>query len=188
MTKNLLTFKTMKNIIDIPENISIQGLLQKLSECTELHRPLRRYEKRELMEANDFGRFQLGKKIVNSQDKAFVLINAAIMRFEFADYTLKVETSEIIESALRIIQALKELSIGLTKRGDLLLKCIILERSCKFQLWGDDDRYFMQMRILSKPTSDRLQSELNHSLLFNYSANQIQSALYCPKQEAELIL
>ena len=98
-----------------------------MCDASELHRPVRRSEKRLLNEWMKTVRFPLKARVQEPNHKAYVLLQAAVDRAEIKDFSLRVEQSEIVACALRVLGALTELSKE-KGHGFLLLAAVLLDR------------------------------------------------------------
>jgi hypothetical protein len=56
---------------------------------------------------------------------------------EIKDFSLKVEQAEIVESALRILSALKELAIE-RGAGSVQESAVLLDRALRTRMWESD--------------------------------------------------
>lgn len=105
-----------------------------MSRAKELNKPVRRSEKKLLNDMMKSLRFPLKIRVQEPQHKAYVLLQAAVGRLDIKDFALRVEQSEIVESALRIMFALSELCKE-NGNGLLLLNSVLLDRSLRCRLW-----------------------------------------------------
>ena len=73
-------------------------------------------------------------KVQDPTQKVYVLLQAAVARLELKDFSLKVEQAELVESGLRVLSALKELSIAIG-HGSILEHTILLDRALRLRMW-----------------------------------------------------
>jgi replicative superfamily II helicase len=109
-------------------------LLSEICRSKELDKPVRRSEKKILNEMMKCIRYPLKAKVQEPYQKSYVLMQAAVSRADVKEFSLKVEQSEIVESALRVLSALIELSKE-KERGEILESSLLLDRALKCRLW-----------------------------------------------------
>jgi hypothetical protein len=80
-------------------------------------------------------KYPLKQKSIDSQMKAFVLMQASVDRIFLPDFALRMEAAEIIEQAMRILGALTEHCIERSK-GKLMHSSLLLSRSFLLRQWG----------------------------------------------------
>ena len=94
----------------------------------------------------------------NSQLTEPRLHQAAIHHLPISEFHLKIEQSEIIEQATRLLQALYDLTIN-DGKGRILLNTIMLQRALKTRMWGDkscDDLCLVQLPNFSHAVAEQL--------------------------------
>lgn len=109
-----------------------------------MHKPVRRYEKALLNDMMKLVRFPRKIRVQDPESKAYVLLQAAANRLEIKDFSLRVEQSEVVHCALRILYAIQDLC---KERGDGLLHAhaIILDRTLHCRMWETNyDTVFRQ--------------------------------------------
>jgi len=79
-------------------------------------------------------RYPLKMKVQDPAQKVYVLLQAAIARLDMKDFSLRVEQAELVESGLRVLSALKELSIAIG-HGSILEHTILLDRALRLRMW-----------------------------------------------------
>lgn len=132
-------------------------LLQELSHCAELGKPVKRADKNLLNEAMKHVRFPLKLKVQEPWHKVYVLTQAAVNRWPLNDFASRIEQTEIVERSLRLLAALKDICIE-RKHGTLLESCVLVMRSLQMRLWEEDyDSVFSQCCVLSTTTRQKLQ-------------------------------
>ena len=169
MTKSMIDFQTMKILMDCPNSSDINTLLLELSKSDSLHKPLRRDEKKVLNDASKQMRFPVKSKdrVKDAASKAYILMQIAVSRVHLSDFALRIEQSEICESAVRILSGeifdaqppssplplanyVLSLSPTLTLvpaalfdyclergKGALLSAAVLLQRALTQRNWGD---------------------------------------------------
>ena len=115
---------------------------------------------------------------------------AAVDRLLIADFSLRVEQSEIVEVALRVLAALQSLCSD-RKIGRLLETAILLDRALRTRMWDIDyGSIFFQCQGLSDVTKKGLNDRTARTLqdLNNCTQFRIQDLLACSSAEANQIL
>eukprot|EP01031_Cornospumella_fuschlensis_P029971 gene29971-36199_t len=112
MSKTLIKFNSMCILMQLPANNSLQQLLHSFSLCEELHKPVKRTDKKVLNDLMKFIRFPVRERVQEPRHKCYVLLQATISFLpDIKDFTLRIEQAEIVENALRLLYGLKDLSI-----------------------------------------------------------------------------
>ena len=117
-------------------------------------------------------------------------MQAAVERLPITDFSLRVEQSEIVEVALRILSALQSLCIE-RSRGNLIETAVLMDRALRIRMWESDyGSVFFQCQGLSEPTRKGLNEKpvRNVNDLENCSASRVQDLLSCSNYEAKQIL
>jgi Sec63 Brl domain len=114
----------------------------------------------------------------------------AAERLPIQDFSLRVEQSEIVEVALRVLSALQSLCIE-RKIGCLLETAILVDRAIRVRMWeADYGSIFFQCQGLSDLTKKGLNER--HALTINdlHSCSQfrVQDLLACSAHEAKQVL
>jgi hypothetical protein len=114
----------------------------------------------------------------------------AAERLPIQDFSLRVEQSEIVEVALRVLSALQSLCIE-RKIGCLLETAILVDRAIRVRMWETDyGSIFFQCQGLSDLTKKGLNER--HALTINdlHSCSQfrVQDLLACSAHEAKQVL
>lgn len=153
MSRNLVPFIDMKRFMNLPYECGTREILFALSECEGLHRPVRRSEKRLLNEVYKQVKYkfdgpQSKVKIQKSNQKAFVLLQAAIGQLYLEDFTLRQEMTFTVDYANRILKAAEDYSVEGSKHGGVALDCLLLRRSLSSSLWGSEDGILNQVSYL----------------------------------------
>lgn len=99
-----------------------------------MSKTVRRAEKRVLNDLMPQLRYPLKAKVQDPTQKVYVLLQAAVARLELKDFSLKVEQAELVESGLRVLSALKELSIAIG-HGSILEHTVVLDRALRLRMW-----------------------------------------------------
>lgn len=184
-------FYSMIQLLKISKLADIRMVLHYLSQCEELHKPLKRTDKSTLNSVMKNIRFtNPNQKVKSDSDKSFILIQLAISEIELLDFSLRAEQAEMVESSIRLLRALKEISI-LHENGKVLESCLILDRSLHKRIWEwSQSNVYAQCQEITQNIRTRLK-ELNlHSFesVCGMSAAQISSQTDCSLAEAEKIL
>jgi hypothetical protein len=160
-----------------------------LSFCEELHRPLRRAEKKVLNDWMIRVRFPMKDRVQQPSHKSYVLLLAAIARIHIKEFTLRIEQAEIVDNALRLLRCLQELSLH-NCEGCLLESCILLERALRTRLWESGGNIFIQCAGLTDSTRDAMQLSGLTTLdrVIECSLQQLTRDLRCNINEARTIL
>ena len=219
MTRHMIQFRTMVTMMKLHHDCDMSTLFKEISSCCELLKPLRRNEKALLNGFMKVLRFPLkikvetllllclcqrcividGQlsfililcfKVQNSATKGYVLMQAAVERLSISDFSLRIEQSEIVEVALRILSALQSLCIE-RSRGHLLEIAILVNRALRVRMWDVDyGSIFFQCQGLSEITRRGLNERSAHSVkdLERTSSSEIQDLLACSNYEANQIL
>jgi len=171
MTRNMIKFKTMQLLMQLPPDCTMQKLLEGLSKAEELHKPVRKDDKKVLNGFNNTSdMLRYNNKSVTTEGcampankiklvqegwhKCYILVQAAIARIAITDFSLRLEQSEIVDSLVRILHALKQYCIDKTdssvivdansaeKRnancgGKLLLLTRLLLRAVTHRAWDE---------------------------------------------------
>ena len=130
------------------------------------------------------------QKVQDSATKGYVLMQAAVERLPITDFSLRVEQSEIVEVALRILNALQSLCIE-RSRGNLIETAVLMDRALRIRMWEVDyGSVFFQCQGLSEPTRKGLNERpvRNVNDLDNCSTSRVQDLLSCSNYEAKQIL
>lgn len=108
--------------------------MKSFCDCEEFKKPVRRDEKKILNEMMSSIRFPQKIRVQEPCLKSYVLLQAAISRIDIKDFSMRVEQSEIVECALRILSALIELCKE-RYYGKLLETSILVDRSLRCRIW-----------------------------------------------------
>jgi len=195
MTQACIRFNSMALIMDMANSADLDLLLHSLSMSEELHKPLRRSEKKVLNDIAKNMRFPYKSKQTTkeSSHKAYVLMQAAVSRVPLGsgdgDWALRVEQSEIVEQALRILAALVEYAKE-SNKGALLEAAIVVERALKLRCWGDGtDSPLLQQPVFSKLTGAVVKKIQDRGLGFRdldgLQLHEIRELIVCNDAEAQ---
>ena len=137
-----------------------------------------------------FDYFLLLTKVQDSAIKGYVLMQAAVERLPILDFSLRVEQSEIVEVALRILSALQALCIerGI---GNLMETAVLVDRALRVRMWEVDyGSIFFQCPGLSEITRKGLDERPIHNVsdLDDCSSSRVQDLLACSNYEAKQVL
>jgi len=190
MARSMISFNTMVLLMKLPLDCTLSQFIAALSRAKELYKPVRRSEKKLLNDMMKAIRFPLKIRVQEPPHKAFVLLQAAVGRLDIKDFALRVEQSEIVESALRIMFALSELCKE-NCNGLLLLNAVLLDRSLRCRLWEVNyDTVFRQCIGVSDNTYRALISNhiQNASDLSGCSLQWITQRLSCTLAEGRLLM
>ena len=122
--------------------------------------------------------------------KGYVLMLAAVDRLVIPDFSLRVEQSEIVEVALRVLAALQSLC---SERciGRLLETAVLVDRALRVRMWETDyGSVYFQCQGLTDTTKKGLNDRqaLTLSDLHNCSQFKVQELLACSAFESKQIL
>lgn len=165
-------------------------MVKNLPHCEELHKPVRKTEKKILNELMEIVRFPIKEKVQLPDQKSYVLLQAAVSKAEIKDFTLRIEQSEMVECAVRLLHCLSELCIE-RKHGVLLESAVLFERALMVRLWENSDTTpFIQCKELSTSTIDSISvTELKlPPNVIGLNPNQISNRINCSLTEARSIL
>jgi hypothetical protein len=151
MNQHMVDFESMKLIMDLPFDANTRQILEMLSQFEGMHKPVRRPEKKILVECHKSMRYQFDGpqskiRIQEPHQKAFVLIQAAISAQFLDDYTLRQEMSQMVEMATRMLVAMEEYYVHGPKNGMAALQSHRLRRSLAVSLWGSGDGVLNQLK------------------------------------------
>ena len=117
-------------------------------------------------------------RVQNPDQKAFVLLQAAIGQHYFNDFTLRQEMSSSIEFASRILSAMEDYSIEESGHGQVALEALLLRRCLSTSLWSANDGVLNQLRGVGAKSAGKL--AMNDIRTFNdimvKSSNEIEQA------------
>lgn len=163
-----------------------------MAQCEELHKILRRQEKRFLNESlNLYLRFPLPKKVSNSIDKVYILLQSAVSNINIQDFSLRIEQSDVCEKALRLLAALKEQAIN-NFCGCLLLNVVYLDRSLRTKSWNIKQAGSIFSNcpgVRDSIVNSLIQSNIldSHDII-GISSSQIQHMCSCTSYEADSLI
>jgi len=150
MSKHMVPFQVMKRIIALPSTASTREILMVLAQCEGLQRPVRRSEKKLLNGVYKevklkYDGAQSKIRIQKPEQKAFVLLQAAIGQCFLDDYTLRQEMTFAADYAMRMLIAAEDYSVEESNHGSIALQCLMLRRSLATSLWGKADGILNQV-------------------------------------------
>eukprot|EP00981_Chlorochromonas_danica_P001931 scaffold398_cov177-Ochromonas_danica.AAC.30 len=190
MSKALIKFGSMKLLTSLTADMQLHQLIKAFSACEELHKPVRRSEKKTLNDLMKFVRFPLRERVQDPSHKSYVLMQAAVNATEIKDFTLRIEQADIVENATRLLKGLQELCVH-RQLGFLLEATILFERALRTRLWeGLNSCQFFQCGGLSAKTMKALQANGINSVtdIYGLSLAQVQQRVDCSPNEAKVIL
>jgi hypothetical protein len=191
MTRNLTKFLSMISLMEIPKNSDVRQVLKKISECTELHKPIKRADKTILNTLTGSIRYgNENPKVKTESEKAFVLLQSVIVENDIHEFSLRTEQAEIVEAALRLIKSLKELSL-LHESGKVLESTILLDRALHTRLWEwSKSIVFKQCKGIPDDVVMRLQENglYRFETVFGMTVNQIKAKIDCSLSDAVKIM
>eukprot|EP00977_Amphora_coffeiformis_P002966 scaffold568_cov160-Amphora_coffeaeformis.AAC.23 len=164
MSQHLVDYATMSVLSSLPYDVKLSDLLKAICRIERLQRPVKRSEKKTLNELHkNIVRFKLDGSLSRARvqdpwQKAFVLLQASIDRCTLDDYTLRSETSSMIEFASRMLSAAEDVGARSTHHGMVVVKARLLRRSLETSLWDREngDGVLGQFRSLSNQTVQSL--------------------------------
>jgi hypothetical protein len=151
---------------------------------------VRRNEKKLLNDLMKGVRFPLKLRVQEPAHKSYVLLQVAVSSVEIKEFGLKVEQAEIVESALRILSALKELAIE-RGSGSVQESAILLNRALHRRMWEVDyGSIFLQVPGLRVETKNSLAMRGVRTIgdVQFCSATKVQDILACTQLESQYIL
>lgn len=190
MSRNLTRFSSMKHLMSINPATTLSDLVKSLPNCIELHKPVRRTEKRTLNELTNVIRFPLKEKVQQPYHKCYILLQAAVNRTAIKDFSLKIEQAEIVDSAMRLLKTLHEICLE-NKYGPLLESAILFERALRIRAWeGNVTNMFQFCKGLSEATLLNIIQAGYKSVeqLFRCPIQQLSTMLNCTPNEANAIM
>lgn len=163
----------------------------------ELHKPVRRSDKKILNELMRLTRFPLKIRVTEPCHKAYVLLQIAVSCRQLVnDFSLRVEMSEIAEQCLRLLSAVYDYSNDRGK-GRLLATCILLQRALRFRLWEDGSTSGQHSSSLLEQCRE-IPSSIAHRLadngiiepydVINARPNVTQSKLNCSTEDIKALI
>lgn len=161
----------------------------KLSSAEELSFAVRRSEKAELNELMRQVRYPVKLRVQEPHHKAYVLLLAAIEFAVVHDFALKIEQSNIVESAVRIIKMIIEYSAE-RKQGFLLENAIRLRRSLEMRSWCDRHNVLCECPGIDDVLRSNIRESGSRSLsdLQSIDVHQVQSLYKCANYEAQQLV
>jgi hypothetical protein len=191
MTRNLTKFLSMISLMEIPKNSDVRQVLKKISECTELHKPIKRADKTMLNALTGSIRYgNENPKVKTESEKAFVLLQSVIVENDLHEFSLRTEQAEIVEASLRLIKSLKELSL-LHESGKVLESTVLLDRALHTRLWEwSKANVFKQCKGIPDDVVMRLQENglFRFETVFGMSVNQIKAKIDCSLSDAVKVM
>ena len=117
-------------------------------------------------------------RIQTPEQKAFVLLQAAIGQHYLEDYTLRQEMSLVVEYATRILIAAEDYSVEQTKNGQVALECMLMRRRLATSLWSPSDGVLNQVGGVGQKTAAKLAMHKIRTFedLLSKSSNEIEQA------------
>ena len=186
MTTRVIRCQTMVALMELNALSSVAAVLAQVSTCMELHRPLRRGEKKVLNALSKHAVFRPRGKVQGEAEKVSVLLQAYVHGPHIDDFFLRVQQTEMAEAAVhRILPALQELAVE-RRRGGLLLSCLMLRRALDKLLWTPPTSLLLQCEGLADSTYDMLSSGRVATLgdAVSLGKTGMQQQLGCSAQDA----
>lgn len=152
MTKQIIKLKTMTQLMALPTCLPLQKVgmsilhqnlltdflfkvIESISHSEELNKPVRRSEKQILNAMLKSCTFPIKTRVQDPWHKSYTLLITAVDRVPIADFSLRVEQSEVVERTIRILSALIDLAkFRLT--GPILVNAILIEKALRTRLWS----------------------------------------------------
>ena len=161
MSRNFVDFETMKCIVKLPHDCKPVQLLHMLSNCTKLQTTVRRDEKKHLNSAYKTIKYKMDGpqskiRIQQPEEKAFVMIQAAIGRHYFEDNSLRQQMSNLIDTASQILTAVEQYAKEGSGHGQVATQGMLFRRSLYSSLWGENDGVLNQINGVSQEMVARL--------------------------------
>jgi len=197
MSRNMIKFDSMIILLRLHPTCNVKTLIVELGKCVELHRPVRRDEKKVLNEhGKNNCRFPLKSKdrVKEPEHKAFVLLQIYIARIWSSSFQLRLEMEEIYQNGRRLLNAIADLAKE-RQHGILLESAILLARSLNNRIWYNNDSVFLQtFPALSDSLLNKLKdrsksvSKLGLSDTVSKSLFQIATSFECSQCDATKIM
>ena len=186
MSKQIVRFPSMVALLALPPTCSIQQLLMQLSSCEELHRNLKRDEKKPLNEVAKRMSFPYKSKesVKTPQDKTYVLLQVSAGRMTIQnakDNGLSQDQELVADGTSRLLVALIDLAVQ-RKQGGLLEAAMHLKRSLLTGIWsgvegltGQISSIFLQIRNLSVSLKAKLRDLSSGNYVSQYGLQHVVS-------------
>ncbi|KAL7539117.1 hypothetical protein ACHAXR_010579 [Thalassiosira sp. AJA248-18] len=161
MSRNFVDFETMKSIVKLPHDSGPVQLLQMMANCEKVQTQVRRNEKKPLNEAYKLIKYKLEGpqskiRIQTPEEKAFVMLQAAIGRHFFQDFALRQQMSIMIDSASQILSAVEQYAKESSGHGQVATQGMLFRRSLYSSLWGENDGVLNQIGGVSQEMAAKL--------------------------------
>lgn len=180
MSNHLVDYSTMAIMSRLPFDVTQKGMLHAICQVERLQRPAKRSEKKALNALHKDIRHKLDGppskvRVQKPWEKAFVLLQASIGRLAVDDYTLRNETSGMVDFASRMLSATEEFAARSSKNGQAAVQSLRLRRALATSLWCMRDGVLGQFSSLSDHTVAAL--KFNGILSFEDVLNATEASL-----------
>ncbi|GAX27286.1 ATP-dependent DNA helicase HFM1/MER3 [Fistulifera solaris] len=183
MSHNLVDYRAMEQFVGMPKDASQCAVLLSLSQIKGMHRPVRRSEKKTLKLMHGQLKYKLEgplSKVTIQQpfEKAFVLLQASMMRLPIEDHTLRQEMNMIVEFSSRMLTALEEFSVRSSRNGIVALQSIRLRRALSTNDWVPHEGVLHQLAGVDSATAMNLKMAgiCSFDDVLKHSSEQIEKA------------
>jgi ATP-dependent DNA helicase HFM1/MER3 len=161
MSQHMVDYETLRIFSTLPYDVSQSDVLKAICHIERLQRPVKRSEKRTLNAAHKQLRHKLDGPLSKARvkepwEKAFVLLQASIGRMSLEDFTLRHETSGMVDFASRMLTAAEEFGARSSKNGKVVVQSLKLRRALATSLWCGRDGVLGQFSSLSDHTVSSL--------------------------------
>jgi hypothetical protein len=157
MSQHLVTYSAMEIIVNLPFDASQHQMLKAICNMEGLRRPVRRSEKKLLNEMHKMVKYKLEgpaskARVKESEQKAFVLLQASIGRIHINEFSLRQEMCGMVDFASRMLSATEEFSASGSQNGGVLVQSFKLRRALATSLWCGRDGILGQFKSLGTET------------------------------------
>jgi hypothetical protein len=161
MSQQLVTYEAMELFVGLPFDASQCQILQALTEIADIHRPVRRSEKKVLNETHKMIKYKLPGppskvRVQKPPEKAFVLLQAGIGQIYLEDYAMRQEMSSMVDYSSRMLVAVEEYSVRGSMHGRVAVQSLKLRRSLATSLWSAGEGALNQLVGVGQTTTASL--------------------------------
>jgi ATP-dependent DNA helicase HFM1/MER3 len=161
MSQQLVTCEAMELFVGLPFDASQCQILKALTEIEDIHRPVRRSEKKALNETHKMIKYKLDGapskvRVQKPPEKALVLLQAGIGQIYLEDYALRKEMSAMVDYSSRMLVAVEEYSVRGSMFGQVAVQSLKLRRSLATSLWTASNGALNQLMGVGQKTTTSL--------------------------------
>ncbi|KAL9182447.1 hypothetical protein ACHAXT_013099 [Thalassiosira profunda] len=163
MSRNFVSFDSMKAIVKMPHDSGPVQLLHMMSNCEKIQTQVRRNEKKSLNAAYKLVKYKLEGpqskiRIQTPAEKAFVMLQASIGQHFFQDFALRQQMSNMIDSASQILSAVEQYAKEGSGHGMVATQGLLFRRSLHSSLWGENDGVLNQIGGVTQEMAAQLKA------------------------------